>query len=114
MVRGRASRNPIDGKKQQTIENGAELPKYVPDSELMAGSGLVRKTQSLPSRSLSPGCFVCEERAVCCSRSIPGCWKRHNSKENSGWRLPGARGRGRMGSECLMDTGVPFGVMKIF
>ena len=39
---------------------------------------------------------------------------RHNSEENSGWRLPGARGGGRMGSECLMDTGVPFGVMKIF
>ena len=23
-------------------------------------------------------------------------------------------GEGRMGSECLMDAGVPFGVMKIF
>jgi len=27
VVRSRASRNPIDGKKQQTIENEAELPQ---------------------------------------------------------------------------------------
>lgn len=39
---------------------------------------------------------------------------RQNSEENEGWRLPGARGGGSMGNECLMHTGVPFGVMKIF